>query len=468
MALDVEQAGDDRGVAARAAERQQAPAASWQRLFYRGSQAVAAATGGLTLVLAYRYWTRHRSLEPATTGPELVAILLALLGCVLATSVLVFRPARGEVRRLRRTAATWSVALLLTLVAVGHLINLAAPDGVEVGTPLLSQAAVDAYLAAHLPDVSAQRAVTYRIPTGVLVQSFEFLNANNVQVAGYVWQKYPASLPADVSRGFVLPEAVADAYSAEEVYRFAADGAEVIGWYFDASLRQSFDYHRYPFDRQDVWLRLWHRDFDRDVVLVPDLASYRDLDPTTLPGLEEQFVYGGWQPEYAAFSYATNDYNTTLGFPPGEAAGTYPELYFNLGIKRAFLGPFFDHVVFAIVAALLLFAILALTTTGEETRQRFGVSTFGVLGSCSGLLFAVVLKHNQIRTVVSPRQITYLETLPFVLYLFILLVSLNAILLASPWHLKLVEYKDNILPVLLYWPLLLSLLLVVTLFTFYW
>ena len=48
-----------------------------------------------------------------------------------------------------------------------------------------------------------------------------------------------------------------------EEYRRRQGSEEVIGWYFDVTVRQAFDYSKYPLDTQDVWLRLWHKDFDR-------------------------------------------------------------------------------------------------------------------------------------------------------------------------------------------------------------
>ncbi len=119
------------------------------------------------------------------------------------------------------------------------------------------------------------------------------------------------------------------------------------------------------------------------------------------------------------------------------------------------------------VVALLLFGVLLLTRRDEESRTRFGISTFGVLGSAGTLLFAVLLRHTQLRGAIAPEQIVYLEALPFLLYLAILLVALNAILLASPLRLRLLEYRDNLLPVLLYWPALLGLLLAATLATLF-
>ena len=74
-----------------------------------------------------------------------------------------------------------------------------------------SQAAVDAAL-----DDGRPHPGRIRIPTGVFIQSVEFVKANDVNVTGYVWQKYSDDIPAEVSRGFVFPEEVG---SAETVIR---------------------------------------------------------------------------------------------------------------------------------------------------------------------------------------------------------------------------------------------------------
>ena len=266
-------------------------------------------------LLGFRYAATHDGFDPTRSGGDLLPPLIAALGLVSALAVVVFRPERGDLRGMAAASATWSVALLATLIAVWYLVDVDLTDVPVVGAPITSQADVDAFVAANIdPAMFATRPVYY-VPTGVLVQSIEFLNANNVEVSGYVWQRYGPDVPADIARGFVLPESVAEAYDAEEVYRFPeVDGSEVIGWYFSATLRQPFDYRRYPFDRQDVWLRLWHRDFGREIVLTPDLGAYTTLDPAQLPGLEEQFVYGGWDPVFSGFSYALNHYNATFGY----------------------------------------------------------------------------------------------------------------------------------------------------------
>jgi hypothetical protein len=64
--------------------------------------------------------------------------------------------------------------------------------------------------------------------------------------------------------------------------------------------------------------------------------------------------------------------------------------------------------------------------------------------------------------------LSFIEAFPILLYGGIVMVVLNAILVASPKTPKLVAYRNNLLPVLAYWPVVLALLLVITLIVFYW
>ena len=446
--------------------------ARWQTLIHRGSHVVCVVSVVLAVIAADRYQRTQASVDVPRSG-AFPLLLLAVVTCLLALVVVLVRPERGAFRPLVATTVTWTMVLALALAVVWSQIDRAVRDvesapGLQV--PMLTQTDVDAFLSAHMTSSDGGSSAPYRIPTGVLLESIEFLTPNNVRVNGYVWQKWPPGIPADVTRGFELPEAIDMADPGDPAYDITeADGTELIGWRIQTTLRQDFDYHRYPFDRQDVWLRLWARDFGRRVVLVPDFASYPTLDPAALPGLDQQFVYGGWTPEQAHFSYGTTRYDATLGYAAARTASVYPELYFNARLKRDFLEPFLDYVTFALAVALLLFGVLVLTTKDEMRTSRFGLSTFGVLGTAGSLFFAVILRESQLRNTIGPDQIVYLETLPVLLNLAILLVALNAILLAAPIKRRfaLLEYRNNLLPTLLYWPMLLGGLLAVTLVVFY-
>jgi hypothetical protein len=108
-----------------------------------------------------------------------------------------------------------------------------------------------------------------------------------------------------------------------------------------------------------------------------------------------------------------------------------------------------------------------LTTDDESLKGRFQLSTAGVLAAASGLLFAVILKQNQIRTGVGTQGLTYIETIPIILYGVIVVVVLNAILVASPLNVRLIRHRNNLIPALAYWPVVLGLLLAVTLIVFF-
>ncbi len=434
--------------------------------------AILGALGAIVLAVLHGRASGERSgahWDPTTNGPALVGSGLALLPALLAGAVLVFRPERGTYPRLALTTATWIVTLLAVLGGLWAVIATRVDLTPQVGTPVLSNAEVDAYLAEAQSTLPALAAAPIQIPTGVLIQSVEFLNANNVQVTGFIWQSYAPNMPASIARGFVLPEAVQEAYQGVEAYRLTReDGTEVIGWYFSAVLREAFDYQRYPFDRQDVWLRLWHRDFERGVILVPDFASYETTDPSALAGVDPMFVYGAWDPHFSVFSFDVPHYRTNFGYNGSTSRGGFPELYFSIGLKRDFWGPFFDHVTLFLAVAVLLFGVLMLTTNDSGRRERFGaLNTAGVFGACTGLLFTSLIEQNQIRTIVAGQQVAYLEVLPFLLNGAIGLVAFNSILLNSERPARFVTYRNNLLPDLLYWPVLLLAIIVATLIAFF-
>ena len=435
------------------------------------------ATVACGLLIAWRsvgYWADQSRLDPGRGG-EHVPMLLAILGFLLAASVVLFRPERSTIRALVATSAAWSGSLLLALSGLWYLIDAEKRLDSSVGQPLPNVQTVDRVLTTILPPETLRpdsgAPPIWRIPTGVLVQSIEFSNANDFQMTGFVWQRFPAGFPPDLAQGIVFPEAVTNTSPPDPVYTDSlADGGQVVGWRFRLTLRQRFDYDFYPFDRQDVRLLLWSKEFSPRLILVPDFAAYPNPDPASTPGLGDDFVDSGWSATHTQFSYDQQVVNTTFGLDPailGAAAGPFPGMYFNVGLKRDFLEPFLDDVLFAAAVSLLIFFVLLLSASDAAIKTRFGISTFGVLGTCSGLLFAVILKDTQIRQAVSPGQIVYIEALPFLLYAALLLVAVNALLLDAPFRVGFVHYRNNLIPDLLYWPFLLTALLVVTLTVFF-
>jgi hypothetical protein len=389
------------------------------------------------------------------------ALLLAVVALLLL-AVAVFRPERLRTRSLKRTAAAWTLTLLVGIVGLWQIVDSEVELDGLTGIRVSSPAEANAFLAAHLPP----DAPTYRIPTGLFLQQFEFLSGDNVLVAGYVWQRYADAIPAEIDRAVVFPEAI-DTRVFEEAYRSDLGDALLIRWYFEVTLRQAFDYSRYPLDRQDVWFRLWSPSADRGAVLVPDFASYEDIAPTSRPGIEQELVSSVWTPYISGFTYTLHSYNTRFGLTDVSYRNQAPELYFNLGLKRDYHGPLLKHLPFTLAIAGLLYGIMLLGTSDPNLRSRFGFQTLAVIATTGALLLTVVVEHNGIRDTVSAGQVSYIETLPFTLYGLILLVTVNAIVRDRPDAPAFFDDRNNIWPTLLYWPVFTGILFVATYAVFF-
>jgi hypothetical protein len=392
--------------------------------------------------------------------------MLLVLGFVLALSVVVLRPGARNTGGTRLTSVIWTIALVAALLFTWQVIARSHRWEDHVGTIVTSPQELEAFIDAHADSFAAY---DYRIPTGIFLQSFEFLDTNNVEISGFVWQTYGPEIPDHIMRGVVLPEALDEAYQVEEAWRVEQDdGAEQIGWYFSGTFRQNFDYRLYPFDRQDIWLRIWSPEPIEGVMPVPDFGAYRDLTPSTLPGIDTQFVYGGWDPLNSEFSFDVIDYNTDFGLGYGYTGAPDPELFFNLSVARDFLGPMLEHLVLEAAIAILLFFLLLLMAQDADLQDRVGLTIFDLIVAAGGLLFAVILDHNAIRGVVESQDLTYLEWFPLILDVFIVLVVLTAVLRVKRWRIPVVGYGGDLMPVVAYWPALIGSLLVVTLLVFFY
>lgn len=364
----------------------------------------------------------------------------------------------------------WQISLLITVL-------LAAVVGfqwwrVHVGyqpalEQLVSPADTTAYLKEHgfLDGEDARPPIL--IPTGVFVQSLVFRTPNDVHLTGYIWQRYDDDLPDDLSRGVVFPESVrGDAGERTEIaYRKRGDGYEIIGWHFDITLRQWFDYDDYPIDHKTVWLRLWHPDFTHRVILVPDLASYAATGIGDTFGIEPGIVLDGWSIVDTFFAYRGVQYDTGFGVHDRPGSLVFPELHFNAVLERQFLDPFVIHMVPLFVVVALLFSMLMTVTVDSDKAKRFGFTTLSMVGACSGLFFLVLLGHIQLRQRFTGYGIVYVESFYLLIYILILLVAVFSFSTTHglPRRLRFLHRNDGDIVKLAFWPVTFGALAVIAL-----
>jgi hypothetical protein len=136
-----------------------------------------------------------------------------------------------------------------------------------------------------------------------------------------------------------------------------------------------------------------------------------------------------------------------------------------MSIKRKFFDAFVNNLVPLFIIALLLFSQLMTISGIKERAERFGFNTSTVLTTCSALFFTVLLAHLQIRRQFAGSGLVYLEVYYLIMYVIILLVALNGYLftLDEFKDLRLIQWKDNFIAKVSFWPVLLWMVAVMTL-----
>ena len=333
-------------------------------------------------------------------------------------------------------------------------------------TQLPDQEAVDRYLDREWHPQTDQPESTRYIPTGIFVQSLNFLSPVDIQVTGYLWQRYKDGEHDGLNRGFIFPEQINSGSDIAPIitHQYKVGDEEVIVWYFEATLRQGFDYQDYPFDHKVAWLRLWAQDFDKNVILVPDFKSYKSTGLDDTFGVEESIVLGSWNIKESYFDYKKSNYDTNFGIDGYVGQEGFPELYFNIVLKRKVLNAFIVNLLPLFVVCMLLFQSLMTLTRDKEKAEKFGFSTSGVIGASAALFFVVMVAHIQLRQEFAGAGIVYLEYFYFLLYLVIMLVVSLTYLFSlgekqcPGW----INSRDCLIPKLSYWPAILGVAVLLT------
>lgn len=374
-----------------------------------------------------------------------------------------------------------SAVMIIVLISLWNQMNQMDQYKVD-SRQLVNELAVEKALQ---PWVSSQSVPTLKVKTGIFIQSLQFFNSTEVNLTGYIWQHYedgihdaikPAVSKDGVSEaGFILPDQVNSGgdIAPQEVYRVRNGNEEVIGWYFEATLRQPFDYSQYPFDHKTVWVRLWAKDFSRNIVLVPDFEAYNDhnklngndTDEDDIFGIEKNIVLGTWDRQDTFFNYQTTDYSTNFGIPDYIGQTGFPELHYNFVVKRKFENAFIVFLLPLFLVATLLFAALLTVSEKEDLSSRLGFNTSGFIGAASALFFVVMLAHIQLREQFAGTGIVYIEYFYILMYALLVTATANTYLfsIGASRYCNVILYNDNIIPKVAYWPVVFGSMILITL-----
>jgi len=317
------------------------------------------------------------------------------------------------------------------------------------------------------------------IPTGIYIHSISFDSSiGGIAINGYLWQRYTLGIHDGIDREIVIPGS--DSFELEEPITTRSGNTELVRWGFKATLYQDFDFSKYPFGREYVQTQLRHKQFTRNVILVPDLESYKLMNPTAWPGLQNDIYLHGWNINKSYFSYRFENYSTSFGLTDYAGLKDFPELFFTIEISKRIFGAVVSHALPLAVVTLLLFALLLLSSNMEVGK----LEVVEAIAACAGFFLVIVFSHLGIRESFAVQDIIYLEYFYYVTYVLILFTVANYVIVAShkqkesrhgfpsdmskasPW-IKLIRHHDNLFVKTLYWPVSQLAVLILTLLEFY-
>lgn len=327
-------------------------------------------------------------------------------------------------------------------------------------TPLANGFAASAFLSRCFEIDSRVRT----IPTGIQLQTTSFNSAYSFSASGFVWQRYRSRSDTG-SLGVELPEI--ESANMEIAYDDSLGPTEFVrGWRFDAQIRQPFEYRLYPLDKEEIWIRMRPRGLSDTVMLEPDFASYAGGTAGGIFGLDQNLVLPQWKILGTNFSYARNTSSSSFGRKASANGGSHPELYFSMHVRRNIFDAFISQFIPLLVIILMLFSILWVGRKSDE-RGLLGFTALSGSSGCSAVFFIVIYNHISLRSNLGAPGVVYMEAYFFVTYLAILYVSLNSIMVAMDHDSKFINFGDNLLSRILYWPLVTGLLFLATFVAFY-
>jgi hypothetical protein len=397
---------------------------------------------------------------------QMIRIAASTAFFLLTVLLLLCRIYQGDNGHLWMASAVMSLILCIAIGMTWHIALTWDPDMKSDGKKILGKTDVAHFVSVH-DKMSAQRQwgeATY-VPTGLFVHNIEFTGANKIAVTGYIWQKYSLRTAERVRRGFIFPDATADVKTAQ-VYSFADKDHEVLGWYFSTVLYQQCDYTHYPIDFEALHIRIGPKEIGGNVVFIPDVDGYKLITPSALPGLEKGFHIPDWQIRSTFFEMRSSAYDTTFGIERFFGQEGFPELAYHIMVRRNLVDAIIRNMTAIFVVALLLFAVMFLMTE-EKMSKKFAMDIGENLVFIGSMFFVVIYSHISTRGRIPTQEIFYLEYYYFLMYLALLWIPVSAMLFVEQSKSFFISYRDNYMSKILYWPVLLGIMFIITTVTLY-
>jgi hypothetical protein len=108
-----------------------------------------------------------------------------------------------------------------------------------------------------------------------------------------------------------------------------------------------------------------------------------------------------------------------------------------------------------------------IATYREDKSRKLAYTSSFTLGASAGLFFSTLVAHSQLRNTINLDYLIYLDYYYIILYPLILLLVFNSFIVSSNISIKFFQFRDNLLPKLLFWPVVTFFFFALTVVTVY-
>lgn len=334
---------------------------------------------------------------------------------------------------------------------------------------LTDQNIIDGYLDKYDNQLVEKGGIgTNRVKAGVFIKNIDFESSTKANYTGYLWQKLDKDQVGNIQPGFYFSDAYKSEF--EDLYqKDTPDGGKTYVWYFKCCLKTHLQEKQlYPFDVEAIKIRLSSKDFGNNVILVPDIRDYVDIEPYSKPGVYKELSLPGWNISESFFTYLKEEFDSTFGvFSSNTGRVNHTELFYNIILRRSFLGAFISIFLPIFVTLVMVFILLLTCSIDEERSKKLGFSAGAILASTAALFFVVIVAQIDLRDKVAADGLIYMDFYYFVTYLGFMIANIDSILICWPDKFKWVAWEDNIIVKSMFWPIVTTIIFISTLYYYF-
>lgn len=351
-----------------------------------------------------------------------------------------------------------NIILMTGLISLWRIVQTTTTIDTKSSTIITDQASLDKFLDDLQEETNRKKETPpIKIPCGLLLYSLDISRSDNMIISGYMWNKYNIKKHTGITHNMQFPHATN--LTLATPLTATTDNWETVTWNIRGSVYQKQNYEKFPFDRQELQITLEHYDIEKNIILTPDLESYKKISHEDTPGLDKSFTLTGFTVEQTFFSYKAINPVTNFGLNDYGKTTDHYQLIYSLITTRSLVNPL---LLFFLPLLGILFSIFCILLVARRDSQPFSV-----LGPYTATFFSLIILQRVLRDQYPTNTTLYIEYAYFFTYFTIILLTIHTVLiyLYPKWN----YYQDKVFPLvrLLFWPFQLASWLITTLIVFY-